>query len=164
MVRETVPDVSELALLDVYICQRPYSPARMGEDSPCLIGLKVSSLEISSFALVHRGTSTTTKQVRQSIWDAHVNVERTVEHGLGLIGKERDVAVDQIGGRIEEEQNSLLERRDDLAVLLNEHSVLESVGGLHTVSCSPGSTAADGFPLTPTIRVWYSDELIFGLI
>ena len=67
--------------------------------SPCLIGLKVSSLEISSLALVHRGTSTTTVQVSKCSGGILDGQAPTVEHGLGLIGKEGDVAADQLGAR-----------------------------------------------------------------
>jgi len=57
------------------------------------MGLKASSLEISSLALVHRGTSTTTTSLAGAYCQEGGH---TVEDGLGLVGKEGDVAICQL--------------------------------------------------------------------
>ena len=78
-------------------------------------------------ALVHRGTSTITIHV--SLQSRSDQISRhTVEDSLGLVGKEGDVTVDQLQSSTR--SADILERRDDLAILLNEHSVFKSVGGL----------------------------------
>jgi hypothetical protein len=59
------------------------------------MGLKASSLEISSLALVHRGTSTIT--TGQYCSDVRAIAGLTVEDGLGLVGEQGDVAKDQTG-------------------------------------------------------------------
>jgi len=65
---EAITNESKLALLDV--CRKTLISAGkcMGQsNSPCLIGLNGSSLEISIFAFVHLGTSTTTALVNSDI-------------------------------------------------------------------------------------------------
>jgi hypothetical protein len=64
----------------------------------------------------------------------HVQPETrlTVEDSLGLIREERDIAAHQLDPCGERTCliADLLEWRYDLAVLLNEHTVFKSVGGL----------------------------------
>jgi hypothetical protein len=123
VVGETVSDKSELALLDVWdVSAKPGREYTEIANSPCLMGLKASSLEISILALVHRGTSTIT--IKRSARNFRRFYQLTVEDRLGLIGEEGDVAGIRLALRPKLCWYHTLEWGDNLPILLGEHSVL----------------------------------------